>query len=91
MPKADEENNHEEDESRNDQDGRKPGEREGSLGSSASEQKCPDKFKLEGVNPSSKGESDPLEEPKPKSSRKLKSVTKCAKIRSKKTSNFQTK
>jgi len=72
VPKADEENNHEEDESRNDQDGRKPGEREGSLGSSASEQKCPDKFKLEGVNPSSKGESDPLEEPKPKSSRKLK-------------------
>ena len=51
VPKADEENNNEEDENHSDQDGRTPGEREleGSLmWSSASEQKCPEKLKLDG-------------------------------------------
>ena len=63
VPKADEENNNEEDENHSDQDGRRPGEREleGSLmWSSASEHKCPEKLKLDGES-----ETDPLQEPKP--------------------------
>jgi len=72
VPKSDEENNNEEDESPYSQDGRKPREREVILWSSASGQRCMDKFKIGGVNHSSKGDMDSLEEPKPKPSRTLK-------------------